>query len=444
MNSITVYPATSLKGELTLPGDKSISHRAIIFASLSEGITQIHHLLEGEDVLCTIDCFRALGVPIEKKGEEWIVEGVGLQGLKPPSKILYCGNSGTTLRLLLGVLSAQAFESALTGDASLNRRPLKRVMDPLTQMGAEFRVEGEGTPERKVWVRGGKLKGIHYQSPVASAQVKSAVLLAGLWAKGETSFTEPSLSRDHTEKMLEISGVSLAREKNKIILTPPQKFKTPPLLKIPGDFSSAAFFMVAASLVPNSKIILKEVGLNSTRTGALDILKEMGASIVIKNSKKAGAEEMGDLEISSASLYAKNIGGPIIPRLIDEIPVLTIAAACAQGKTRISEASELKVKESNRIQALKTLLTQIGVLVQEKEDGLLIEGKANSLFKSTSVESFSDHRMAMSMAVAALLAEGPISIRDTDCVKTSFPTFWESLKHLGAWVEMSTNTTNTL
>ncbi|MFO1519234.1 MAG: 3-phosphoshikimate 1-carboxyvinyltransferase [bacterium] len=428
-SSVTVYPVSSLHGTLSLPGDKSVSHRAIIFSALAEGTTRILNLLEGEDVLCTIECFRAMGVSIEKDGDEWVVRGVGLRGLKAPLKTLYCGNSGTTTRLLMGILAAQPFESALTGDASLNRRPMKRVMDPLSQMGASFFVEGEGTPQRVIRVKGGKLKGISYVSPVASAQVKSALLLAGLWAEGETSVSEPSLSRDHTERIFASSGVPFKREGTRVTISAPGKIQLPSRLHVPGDFSSAAFFMVAGSIVSKAKVTLQEVGLNPTRTGALEVLKDMGATIEIKDLRMEGGEEVGTLVMTPAPLSAQSMGGDLIPRLIDEIPILAVAAARANGQTVIRDAAELKVKESDRIHVLSHLLSQIGVKVEEKPDGLVIEGGA--VFQPAETESFGDHRMAMSMAIAALVAQGPIKINDIECVKTSFPAFWESLKKLG-------------
>jgi len=432
MHSIIVHPAASLQGTLVLPGDKSISHRAVIFSSLAEGTTRLRNLLEGDDVLCTIDCFRAMGVPIEKEGEEWVVKGVGLKGLRAPQKVLYCGNSGTTLRLLLGVLAAQPFEARLTGDASLNKRPVKRVTDPLSQMGAQFSVEGEGSDKRIVCVKGGALRGIDYRSPVASAQVKSAILLAGLWAQGGTSVTEPLVSRDHTERILEAAGVSIQRSGTKVSLRPPPQLKIPSTWTVPGDFSSAAFFLVGGCLVPASEIYLEKVGLNPTRTGALDILKAMGAKISIEENERMGGEEIGTLKIQFSSLTGTNIEGALIPRLIDEIPILAVAAAKAKGRTEIRDAAELKVKESDRIRILGELLRQIGVSAQERPDGLLIEGP--KAFRSAEVQSFGDHRMAMAMAIAALVAEGPITIHDIDCVKTSFPSFWECLRKLGASV----------
>jgi 3-phosphoshikimate 1-carboxyvinyltransferase len=448
MSSVTVHPSSSLQGTLNLPGDKSISHRAIIFSSLAEGETRIQNLLEGEDVLCTIECFRAMGVSIEKVsglksqvpgpvsvvGGDWIVRGVGLHGLKKPKKVLYCGNSGTTMRLLMGILAAQPFESALTGDSSLNRRPMKRVMDPLSQMGAQFSVEGEGSEKRIVRVKGGPLKGISYASPIASAQVKSAILLAGLWAKGATSLTEPTLSRDHTERILSASGVSFQRRGTQVTISAAQTFKVPSVWKVPGDFSSAAFFLVAGGIAPNSQVKLEEVGLNKTRTGALDVLKAMGASIEVKDLREEGGEEVGTLVARFSPLKSFSIGGgELIPRLIDEIPILAIAASCALGTTEVRDATELKVKESDRIQTLCHLLNKIGVPAKERQDGLTIEG--GHVIKKAEVESFGDHRMAMSMAVAALVANGPIYIKDVACVNTSFPTFWESLKKLGVQLE---------
>ena len=432
MKSIIVEPVKHpLKGSLQIPGDKSISHRAIIFASLSEGKTRIYHLLEAEDVLCTLDCFRAMGVKIEKEENDWCVEGVGLKGLKKPSKVLWCGNSGTAMRLLLGVLAAQDFESSLTGDASLNKRPMNRVTEPLTQMGAHFGMEGEGTEKRIVHVKGGNLKGIHYKSPVASAQIKSAVLLAGLWAKGETSIEEPNLSRDHTEQMFLGSAVSLKQSQNSVTLKSPLKILFPPEFTVPGDISSAAFFLVAALLVPGARITLQNIGINPTRSGIIEALQAMGASIQIENEKNRAGEKVGDLKVHSSNLKGIKIQGDIIPRLIDEIPILGVAASFAKGTTEISNAEELRVKESDRIKVLAHLLTQIGVSVSEKQDGLIMEGSAGKAFRAAKIQSYGDHRMAMSMAIAALVADGPIEIEDIDCVNTSFPSFWKSLSSLG-------------
>lgn len=432
MKSIVVEPAQQpFRGELSIPGDKSISHRAIIFASLSEGVSRLSGLLEAEDVLCTIDCFREMGVSIEKQGGEWKVRGVGLHGLKKPSKVLWCGNSGTAMRLLLGILAGQDFESALTGDASLNRRPMKRVTEPLSQMGAQFSMEGEGTPQRILRVRGGKLRGIDYRSPVASAQVKSAILLAGLWAEGETRVEEPSLSRDHTEQMLLGAGLPLQRMKNSAALKAPSRLLFPEEFKVPADISSAAFFLVAALLVPGSRLLLKDIGINPTRTGILDALQAMDASIEIQKERIVMGEKVGDLALAYSPLHAAPIGGDLIPRLIDEIPILGVAAARAQGLTEISDAEELRVKESDRIRVLCELLSRLGVKVREEKDGLQIEGSVSVPFHSACVESYGDHRMAMSMAIAASVAEGPIEIQDIDCVNTSFPSFWDCLKTLG-------------
>ncbi len=433
MNSITVYPVKSLTGEIVIPGDKSISHRAIIFASLAEGVTRIRNLLESEDVLCTIDCFREMGVEIQKENQEWTVTGVGMNGLKEPSKTLYCGNSGTTFRLLMGVLAGQNFKSILTGDASLNRRPMKRVIEPLSQMGAEFSIEADQTDHRKIHIEGKPLHGIVYRSPVASAQVKAAILLAGLFAKGETTVIEPTLSRDHTEKMFESCQIPFSRNENSVSVHSIDKILVPPILKVPGDFSSAAFFLVAGALVPNSKIVLKSVGLNPTRTGAFDILKKMGAQISILNAQVEMGEETGDLEISTSSLKSTDIKGDIIPRLIDEVPILSIAAARAKGKATIQDAKELRVKESDRIQGISHLLQKLGVVHQTMQDGLVIEGA--DVFQSCQINSSKDHRLAMSAAMAALVANGPIQIQDIDCIATSFPVFWDLLKGLAVRCE---------
>jgi len=434
MKQVVVYPAQKgLSGNLKIPGDKSISHRAILLAALSEGSSRIQGLLEAEDVLCTIDCLRALGVKIEKEGDVWCVEGVGLKGLKPPQKTLWCGNSGTAMRLLLGVLAAQDFESSLTGDASLNRRPMKRVTDPLTQMGAQFSFTGEGTEKRLVHVKGAKLKGITYHSPVASAQIKSAILLASLWAEGETTVIEPSLSRDHSERMLAASGLNLKRSQNSVSTQRASVLKFPSQFRVPADISSAAFFAVAALLVPDSQIILEKIGLNPTRTGLLDAFQQMGAHCSVRNPYNEGGEEMGDLEVSFSSLRAFTLKGSLIPRLIDEIPILGVAAAQASGVSEISDAQELRVKESDRLRVLADLLGRLGVRVEEKKEGMSIQGRRG--FKAAVTESFGDHRMVMSMAVAALVAEGPVQINDISCVDTSFPQFWSLLQGLGVRCE---------
>ncbi len=433
MKSVIVEPVSHpLQGSLQIPGDKSISHRALIFASLSEGTCHIQNLLEAEDVLCTVDCFRKMGVKIEKEGEEWLVRGVGLNGLKKPSEVLWCGNSGTAMRLLLGVLAAQNFDSSLTGDASLNQRPMKRVTEPLSQMGAKFSYSKEGSPQRIIHVRGNqRLKGAHIKSPVASAQVKSAVLLAGLWAEGETFFQEPTLSRNHSEQMLAAAGVSVKRNKNSITLNSPSKILFPSPFSVPGDISSAAFFLVAALLVPGTSISIENIGLNPTRTGIFDVLKSMGGALQIENERNIGGEKVGNIKIHSSNLQGIKIEGDMIPRLIDEIPILGVAASFASGKTEISDAQELRVKESDRIKVLTQLLTAMGVKVTEKKDGLKIEGLSGKPFHSTQVESGGDHRMAMSMAIAALVAEAAIEICDIDCVNTSFPQFWNCLQQLG-------------
>ncbi|MBF0491582.1 MAG: 3-phosphoshikimate 1-carboxyvinyltransferase [Deltaproteobacteria bacterium] len=430
MNTITLHPTkTPLTGTLQVPGDKSISHRAIIFSALSEQKIRIQNLLEGEDVLCTIDCFRKMGVCIEKQGDEWRVQGVGLRGLKQPSEILYCGNSGTTTRLLMGILAAQNFESKLSGDASLNKRPMKRVMEPLSQMGAQFSVEGEGTAHRIITVKGGHLKGIDYTSPVASAQVKTALLLAGLWAEGETSVTEPSLSRDHTERILR-AVMCVEADSLKVSIQAVQKITLPELWKIPGDFSSAAFFIVAASIVPGSEILIPDVNLNPTRSAAAGVLKKMGAKISFEKESLLAGEEMGDIRVSFAPLHATPIQGEIIPWLIDEIPILCIAASQAEGETIISDAAELRVKESDRIEVMCNLLSQLGVSVEEIKDGLKIKGKA--LLKGARVQSFLDHRIAMSMAIAAWVADGPMTIEGVESVLTSFPGFWEIVRYFSS------------
>lgn len=430
MSSQSIHPAKSLKGEITVPGDKSISHRALIFASIAEGKSTIQNLLLGEDVLGTMRILQQLGVKMSHRPEELregdvlTIEGSGLQSLKEPKDVLDCGNSGTTMRLLLGLLAAQPFEATLTGDPSLNKRPMDRVIEPLQKMGASFQIQ-QKSGRRLIVVKGSpKPQGIDYTLPVASAQLKSALLIAGLFAESKTVVRQRAASRDHTERLLQSLGANLKQSDQEIILQPAESL-APFNISVPGDFSSAAFFIVAGLLMPRSSLIIKNVGLNPTRSALLDVLGEMGASIEIQNKKNVSGEPMGDVLVRSSSLKAASIGGNIIPNLIDEIPIFSVAAAISEGKSQISDASELRVKESDRIAALSEELKKLGVVVEELKDGMNIFG--GSTFHAGNFKSHGDHRIAMSLSIAALKADGPSVIEDVDCVSTSFPNFFKLL-----------------
>lgn len=432
MKNVRVLPAPTLSGEIQVPGDKSISHRAVMLSALSEGSSTLRGLLMGEDVLATIGCFRELGVQIDILPERVVVHGVGLKGLRPPQKVLDCGNSGTTMRLMMGILAGQPFESRLTGDASLNRRPMERVAKPLREMGAQIEEFRASETERVVKVTGRPLRGIHYKLPVASAQIKSAVLLAGLYASGETNVEEGTASRDHSERMLRHKGVALEVSDGLIRLRSGQSLKAEDL-EIPGDISSAAFFLVGGAIGKDSEILLKNVGVNPTRTGILEVLAAMGAPIEALNPREIGGEPVADLRVRSAPLRAARISGALIPRLIDEIPILCIAAASAQGTTEVRDAEELRVKETDRIAAMERELAKLGVKARGLPDGIDVEGPA--AFRAGDFESGGDHRVAMSMAVAATRAPQPSRVLDVDCVQTSYPNFFDQLQSLGAKVE---------
>lgn len=422
MSDLTIRQAKGINGEIRLRGDKSISHRAVMLASLASGRTEISGFLEGEDCLNTVRVFKALGVRIEEEEDRLVVHGQGIRGLKKPKEVLDVGNSGTTMRLLLGILAGQEWTSIITGDESLRKRPMKRVTLPLSQMGARF--DGDYAP---VTIYGNPhLKAISYHSPIASAQVKSAILLAGLFANGVTSVTEPVLSRDHTERMLPFFGVELEGEGLTVRLKGPATLSGDRTIRIPSDISSASFFIVAALILPNSKITLPNVGLNPTRTGLLDILKKMEAKITVKNLRKVGAEPVGDIEVASSRLKGIEVGKEDIPRLIDEIPILAVACALASGRSRIRGAEELRVKECDRLSAVTSELGKMGAKIKELKDGLIIEGE--SLLKGAEVESFYDHRIAMSLAVAGLAATGETVIKESQCIGTSFPDFMPILE----------------
>ena len=422
-----IMPSRGLRGSLTVPGDKSISHRSIMFGALAEGDTEITGFLNGEDCLSTIAAFRGMGIPIDVSEDKIVVHGKGLYGLTEPDDCLNVGNSGTTIRLISGILAGQNFHTVLTGDASIRKRPMGRVIKPLTMMGAKIRGRKKNTLA-PLAIEGTALKGIHYESPVASAQVKSAVLLAGLYADGETSVTEPYRSRNHTELMLGAFGARLETEGNTVTLKSSGTL-TGQKIEVPGDISSAAYLLVAGSIIPNSEILLKNVGLNPTRTGIIDVLVDMGADLTISNVHVSGGEEIGDILVKSAPLHGSVVAGDLIPRLVDEIPVLAVAAACAEGVTEIHDAQELKVKESNRLLTVSEGLRAFGVKVDVLDDGLRIEG-TDSLQEGALIHSHGDHRIAMSMAIAALKAEGSTEIEQFEAVSVSWPNFAEDINRL--------------
>ena len=417
---------TNLHGELTVPGDKSISHRAVMFGSLAKGTTKITHFLEGADCLSTISCFRKMGIDIENNSGEILVHGKGLHGLSAPVDILDVGNSGTTTRLISGILAGQNFVSELTGDDSIQSRPMKRIMTPLLSMGADIAsIKGNNCVPLRII--GHPLKAIHYDSPVASAQVKSCVLLAGMYSDGITSVTEPVLSRNHTEIMLNYFGAQVTSEGTTAPIAPePSLFARE--ITVPGDISSAAYFIAAGLLVPGSEILLKNVGINPTRDGLLRVCKDMGADITLLNVNMEG-EPTADLLVRTSSLHGTTVGGEIIPTLIDEIPMIAVMAAFAEGTTVIKDAKELKVKESDRILVMAENLSRMGADITPTDDGMIIHG--GKPLHGAEIDSYLDHRVAMSFAVAGLLCDGPLSIKGGDCVKISYPEFYEDLYRLG-------------
>ena len=427
-----------IKGSLTVPGDKSISHRAVMFSALAKGETKVKGFLPGEDCLSTISVFRKMGVSIEQEQDSLRIQGLGLHGLKAPGEALYCGNSGTTMRLMAGILAGQNFSSCLTGDESLEKRPMKRVCLPLEKMGAKIKMQGEkGKGTAPLEISGSHLNGICYESPVASAQVKSSVLLAGLYAKGKTSLIEPSLSRDHTERLLRAMGVecstrSLEDGRVEISLEGGQELKAlPGEYFVPGDISSAAYFMASVFFLPGSSLRLKNIGLNPSRCGILTVLEKMGAKISLENCSTVYGEERGDICLSYGALKAVDIGGDLIPRLIDELPLLAVLATIAEGNTRIYDAAELKVKESNRIKACVENLQCLGISAVETEDGMIIPGKGSVFaLEGKKIPSFLDHRIAMSFSVLGLLcrAEKPMQIEDSECIQISYPNFFKDFE----------------
>ena len=423
MTNETIYP---LRGEIAIPGDKSISHRAIMFGSLAKGTTEVTHFLQGADCLSTISCFQKLGIEIENTQEKIIIHGKGLQGLSAPTDILDCGNSGTTTRLISGILSGQNFTSTLTGDASIQKRPMKRIMDPLRQMGADITSVHDNNCA-PLMIKGSNLHGIHYHSPIASAQVKSSILLAGLYAEGETRVTEPYISRNHSEIMLSHFGANVRTEGTTAILLPDPILEGQKIA-VPGDISSAAYFIAAGLLVPGSEILLKNVGINPTRDGILRVAKEMGGEIELLNMNTDNGEPTADLLVKFSALHGITIGGEIIPTLIDEVPIIAIMAAFARGTTVIKDAAELKVKESNRIQVMVDNLKAMGADIESTDDGMIIHGGKD--LHGAIIDSHMDHRIAMSFAIASLLADGHMTILDKNCVDISFPTFYQDLDRL--------------
>lgn len=410
-------------GQIKVPGDKSISHRAVMLGSLANGVTEISGFLKGADCLSTIDCFRKMGIDIDINGENVTVHGNGLRGLKKPDEMLYTGNSGTTTRLLCGILAGQNFDTSITGDASIQKRPMGRVVKPLSMMGAK--IENEYCP---LYITGTKLHGIDYKMPVASAQVKTAIILAGLYADGETVIHEIEKSRDHTELMLSAMGADLTVD-NLDITVKPTNDLTAVNVDVPGDISSAAFFLVLGAIMPNSQITVTNVGINPTRTGIIDVLKDMGANITLENVHTSAGETVADITVRSSSLKGTTVGGDIIPRLIDELPIIAVAAVFADGQTVIKDAQELKVKETNRIRAVVDEFNKCGIDITETDDGMIINGGKS--IHGADFKTYGDHRMAMSLTVLAQLADGESTLDDSDCACVSYPTFFDDFYKLG-------------
>ncbi len=414
-----------LSGEVTIPGDKSISHRAVMFGALADGTTEVTNFLKGADCLSTISCFQKLGIEIENTPEHILIHGKGLHGLQAPTSVLDAGNSGTTTRLISGILAAQPFTCTLTGDSSIQTRPMKRIMEPLSMMGAAIESvrHNDCAP---LSISGRELKGIHYHSKVASAQVKSCILLAGLYASGETSVTEPTVSRNHSEIMLRYFGADVLTEGTTATIFPEPVLHGQRIC-VPGDISSAAYFIAAGLLVPNSEILIRNVGINPTRDGILRVARAMGGDITLLNIREEG-EPTADLLVRSSNLHGTVVEGDLIPTLIDEIPVINIIAACAEGQTIIRDAAELKVKESNRIDVMVEQLKSMGCDITATDDGMIING--GRPLHGAVIDSHLDHRIAMSFAVASLIADGTTEILGSDCVNISYPTFYQDLQRL--------------
>ncbi len=426
MKKMHVGPAKNCRKTVIVQGDKSISHRAIIMGSMAHGTTVVTNFLEAEDTLNTIKVYRALGVKIEKIKDKYYVYGRGAGSLRQSHETLDVGNSGTNIRLTTGVLAAKNFTSIITGDSQIVKRPMTRVMEPLALMGAKFESNQGKAP---IIIHGGTLKGIDYKMPMASAQVKSAVLLAALGARGKTVIKEPVVSRDHTERMLEYFGAPITRSKGIITIKPGKEMKAKPVF-VPGDISSAAYFIIAGLMMKNSIIKVRNVGLNPTRTGLIEVMKKMGGRIRVTGLKNKNNEPVGDIIAVTSKLKGITIGGAMIPKLIDEIPVIAVAAAFATGRTIIRDAKELRYKETDRIETIIKNLKRIGIKVDEAPDGMVIYGNNGSPFKYADIDSFSDHRIAMAFSVAALSGENGLLIKDVECVNTSFPDFFDIMKKI--------------
>jgi 3-phosphoshikimate 1-carboxyvinyltransferase len=438
-DTILIKKAEGLKGEIDIPGDKSISHRAVMLSAIADGKSRITNLLPGEDVLSTRHAFEEMGVRFEQgedknrdkaedpHGLNLIVHGAGMEGLKAPKRPLDLGNSGTAMRLLAGILAGQKFSSEMVGDESLTRRPMRRIIEPLTKMGAEISGTDKGTPP--IHIQGRPLHGIRYQTPVASAQVKSCILLAGLYAQGLTEVIEPLQSRDHTERMLKSFGAKVDKQGLAVKIEGGQRLSATSI-QVPGDISSAAFFMVAGLIVPHSEIVIRQVGINPTRSGILDILKQMGADINLENQATIGDEPVADVIVRSSSLKGISIGAEIVPRMIDEFPVMAVAASLAEGRTEISGAEDLRVKESDRISSVTTELKKMGARIEEKPDGMIIRGVEK--LTAAKVKSHGDHRLAMALCIAGLACQGETGVQGTRWINTSFPGFSKKIKQLVA------------
>lgn len=418
-----------LKGTVTVPGDKSISHRAVMFSALADGTSEITNFLKAADCLSTIGCLRRLGIDIEDSGKKIIVHGKGLHGLQSPDETLDVGNSGTTMRLMCGILAGQPFSSVLTGDASLRTRPMKRVLEPLSLMGANIlSLSDNGCAPLRISPSGHPLRGLHYRSAVSSAQVSSAILLAGLYADGETTVTTPLPARNHTELMLRSFGADITWEGTVSRIVPGRPLYAQKV-EVPGDISSAAYFIAAALIVPGSELLIKNVGINPTRDGMLRVCRTMGAKITLSNIRESGGEPVADILVRHSSLKAAEIGGELIPALIDELPVLAVLACFADGTTVIKDAAELKVKESDRIETVVSNLSRMGAKVTATDDGMIIEG--GHPLHGALIDSREDHRIAMSFAIAALAADGCTEISGAECVRISYPQFFADLEKLG-------------
>jgi len=425
-----IKKSPGVNGDIRVPGDKSISHRSIMLGSLAQGTTHVQGFLQGEDNLATLQAFRQMGIEIEEKGGgELLIMGKGLHGLSEPENILDCGNSGTTARLMTGLLSGQSFFSVMTGDQYLRKRPMKRVVKPLMEMGARISGRDDGSL-MPLAIQGGGIRPVTYHSPIASAQVKSAIMLAGLYAQGETSVYEPHLSRDHSERMFAYFGADVKPFVGGVTVTGLPDLGAREVV-IPGDISSAAFPMVAALITPSSELMIRGVGVNPTRSGIIDILQQMGGQLELLNQREVSGEPVADILVKSSRLKGIEIGGAVIPRAIDEFPVIAVAAAMAEGETKIRDARELRVKETDRIAAVATGLRTLGVAVEEFEEGMTITGTES--FTGGDVDSCGDHRIAMSMAIAGLNSRKPVTISGTECTRTSFPGFWELIHQIAGY-----------